>query len=331
MAILRPPTLTLCVLLNGTLDFVRTKDINKDRGEAGDYPRWLGEEINEIIRFYDIEVPDRRGEWEITVVADSMHLGEDAEESLRNLVTCSSLQVRSADDAYLDTPVGEFLCEGDEAPSPVAIGLAMGLLRKNDGSSTVNLLPPETKEIRSLKTHALIAANIIAAVWLIMFLAGGELSLMTNRARNRISQVQSTQLARNMRTLLREQVLIDKQIAQLAVRPDRMKKICDSHVDVHWGRVLKDIKLGIPKTARITNLSSRAKGRISLRGEAVSYEAVHLFVNNLDKSKDIDSASVTETEKDEDDDQLVRYEIDCVLRAKEREQNSADRPPGKSK
>ena len=88
--------------------------------------------------------------------------------------------------------------------------------------------------------------------------------------------------------------------------------------------MLKDIRFGIPKAARITDLSSRAKGRVSLRGEAVSYEAVHLFANNLDKSKDIDSASLTETEKDEDDDHLVRYEIDCILTAKEREQNSAD-------
>jgi len=80
-----------------------------------------------------------------------------------------------------------------------------------------------------------------------------------------------------------------------------------------WGQILNDIRFAIPKTARITNLSSSSNSKILLEGQAFSYEAVHLFVDMLNAGEYIESASLIGTQKDKESGGLVRYSINCSL------------------
>ncbi len=57
---------------------------------------------------------------------------------------------------------------------------------------------------------------------------------------------------------------------------------------------------------------------MSLEGLSLSYEAVHLFVDMLNKSEHIDSASLIEAEKDNKTGGLVRYAIECSLSPQKR-------------
>jgi hypothetical protein len=50
-----------------------------------------------------------------------------------------------------------------------------------------------------------------------------------------------------------------------------------------------------------------------LEGLTVSYEAVNLFVDLLNESNLIDSASEIETEKMDPDSGLIMYKIECAL------------------
>ena len=80
-----------------------------------------------------------------------------------------------------------------------------------------------------------------------------------------------------------------------------------------WVHILNEIRNGTPKNVRITNLLSKDSSKISLEGLSMSYEGVRLFVDMLNQSKHINSASLIETKKDENSKGLVRYVINCSL------------------
>jgi hypothetical protein len=50
-----------------------------------------------------------------------------------------------------------------------------------------------------------------------------------------------------------------------------------------------------------------------LEGQALSYEAVHLFVDMLNAGEYIESASLTGTKRDNRSGGLLRYSINCSL------------------
>jgi len=319
LAILHDSALTLCVFRKQTLDFVRTKDISEEKAEPDELCQWLAEEINAIIRFYDTDVPDSPGKWEVTVVAgDCVQLPTDAEESLRTKVASADLhlQVRTAENACQDTLVVQD--GGLDKPSVVAIGLAMGLLGINGSNLRINLLPPESAEVKSIKKHLLITANIIAAVLPLTILAGGVLGLMTKKVNQGIAYKKQTQFSQDTRALFREQELVDRQIEQLSGGPDRLKAILGLRQEVDWAHLLEDIRSRTPKALRITKLHSSNNSKMYLEGLALSYEAVHLFVDMLNKSQYINSASLSQTEKDNRAGGLVTYAINCSLGTQKR-------------
>lgn len=311
MAILRGSTLSLCVFRKQTLDFVRTKDISEQKAEGDKLCQQLAEEINAIIQFYNVDVSDSFAEWEVTVVADGVQLPEDAEESLKAEVASTNLQVRTGEDAFHDTFVGEN--SGFESASPVAIGLAMKLLGVNGSDLRINLLPPESAEVKAVRRDALITANIAAALLLLMILAGGAVSMMTKRVNENITRIKRTELSVDTYAMLGEEKSADRQITALSEGLEQMNRISSSRKDLQWYHVLNDVRNATPGNVRIIDLFSKSNSRMHLRGVASSYEAVHLFVKMLSKSKYIDSASLIETERDSERRGLVRYEINCSL------------------
>jgi len=315
IAILRDSVLTLCAFRKETLDFITTKNITAERAQPAELCHWLGEQINAVIRFYDLEVSDSPNQWEVTVIADGIGLPDDAEESLRAEIKGADLQLRTGQDAHRDTLVAE--SSGPEEPSVVAVGLAMGLLNRNGSSLRVNLLPPESAEVKALKKHALITANIAAVLAFLMILAAGALGLMTNKVNENITRIKQTRLSQDAHTLFGEEELIDAQIKQLSELPKRLERILSSRRDIDWAALLNDIRTRTPKTVRITDLLSKGEPKMYLQGLALSYEAIRLFVDMLNKSGHIESASLIKTEKDDENERSIRYEINCSLIARE--------------
>lgn len=317
IAVLQGGVLNLCVFRKQSLDFVRVKDISGEKLEPNELCHWLADQINSIIQFYDIEVADSSGKWEVVVVADHAQLPDDAEESLRVKITGVSLELRNGESACQDTVVARN--DGPEKASVVAIGLAIGLLNKNDNGLRINLVPPESAEVRAVKKQLYITVTIIAAVPLFMVLAGTGLSLMADKVKRGIAQRKQTELSQDTYTLLNEQQLLDKQIKQLSDRPARLSRILGSRYDMDWAKILEDVRSRTPKTVRITNLYSKESSMMYLEGLALSYEAVHLFVEMLNKSDHISSASLTETVREDEPGGLVMYTINCLLTREKKE------------
>ena len=242
-----------------------------------------------------------------------MQLPDGAEEFLKSNVPAGAVRLRSGENTYQDTPVSQSPHIGAGRCSPVAIGLAMRLLGEDKTNLRINLLPAETAEVRSLRKDTLITANIAAVVLLIMVLVAGVLSMAIGKVEESAIHKKQTGLSRHTHSLLIEQKLTDERIGQLTDRLELVNKILSSRHDLQWFGILNDIRRATPKTACITGLSSEDGSEIILEGLALSYEAAGLFVNTLSISKHINSASLIETEKDDEDGGLVRYEINCSL------------------
>jgi Tfp pilus assembly protein PilN len=311
IALLRDSVLTLCVFKKQNLDFVRTRNINRKTIEPNELTYWLAGEINAIIQFYDVEIRDSSVKWETTIIVDPPLLSDDVEQQLRDKITRSDLQVRSYENIFHDT----FVTKGNSSPkaSAIAIGLAMRLLNINEHNLKINLLPPESAEVRSTKKHFLITSNIIAAILLLMILIGVGVGVLAHNVNEEVVLKKQTELSQDTYDLLREQEFLDKQIEQLSGGPTRLKSILDSHYSRDWCAILEDVRNRTPQTVRITQLLSNDNENMYLGGLALSYETVHLFVKMLNESDYIRSASLNETEREETTEGLVKYVITCSL------------------
>jgi Tfp pilus assembly protein PilN len=316
LATLRDGVLTLCVFRGQSLDFVRTKSISEQEPAPGALCEWLARELNAIIRFYDFEATNVGEKWEIVVVPEEGLLPDDGEQLLRGSVSTGSVQLRTAESAWQDTPFAQGACSED--PSVVGIGLAMRLLGMDGGNLRIDLAPPESAEVRSVKNHVLLTANIAALLLLVMILAAGALGWATKHVNRRIAQERRGGHSRALHALLQEQEVLEKQLRQLSNRPDQLDVVAGARDAREWGKILDDIRARTPKTVRITELYGKKDSGMYLAGASLSYEAVHLFVDLLNKSKHIESASPIQTERDRELDGMVKYSINCVLAPKEK-------------
>ena len=120
-------------------------------------------------------------------------------------------------------------------------------------------------------------------------------------------------MGRNTQTLLNEQVSLNEQIANISENLSGMSAILSTKSFLRWDQILNEIRSTIPKPVRITNLFSENNSNVLFRGQAFSYESIHLFVEMLNNSAHIKSASLIGTEKDDEQSGLVTYSVNCSL------------------
>jgi len=313
LAVLKSGVLTLCVFRKQTLDFVRIEDISGNEAEPDELCRWLANELNAVIQFYNIEVADSAGKWEITVVADGVQLPEAAQTSLKAMIESADLEIRTGENACQDTIVDKNGHE--EQLSALAIGLAMGLLNARQIGLRINLVPPESAEVRAVKKQfVLTTAVIVMVIPLLMIAVGTVFSRMAAKIKRSTVDRNQTELLEDTHTNFTELQLLNQQIDLISNRPDELNKILGTRPDLDWAKILEDIRVNTPGDVRITELSASNKGQILLKGQALTYQDARDFEDNLNKLVYFDSASLYETKKEGDAEAFVLYEIDCLLK-----------------
>ena len=313
VAMLRAEILTLCVLRNGSVDFIRTMEMTGSEAGGDDLGCQLTDELAEVVRFYDVDVPGDTGKWEITVFVDAAQSLQLVEEHIKSVIQTAGLQIRTMDDAYMDTPVAGFKPQDNEKPSPVAVGLAMNLLAMQGNDVKINLLPGEIKRAREAQRDVLIAVNAVAAILLIVIVAVGGLTAMFGRS-HRIAAAKQSLIARqNTDGIIELHQYIDARLQALSSRLDRIEQISVSHRDVNWAQLFDEIRKAAPASVRISALSSQDGARMLLSGLAKSNDAINLFIKLLEKSPCIVSVTLLETREQEGQNGLIGYQISCKL------------------
>lgn len=317
VAILRENVLTLCVLRNGVVDFIRTKEVRQNPIAGGDLCGWLAEELAEIQKFYSVEVMDNTGKWEITLFADNVQLPQDAEGILKSKIQAGSLQVRTLKDAYLDTVVGgQTAAKKNEQLSPVAVGLAMNLLVEQREDVRLNLMPPQIMQIQEAKRDVLVAATVVAAMLFLMVLAVAAPAYMIKKVSGNTAGKTARVSVRNTDKMLEKSRHLDARLQALSDHLDSIAKISASYSDVNWVQLFINIRNATPASVRIVSLSCPDGQRIQIEGLALSNDAVNSFVSLLEKSPDISTVTLLESSKQEGQKGFINYQISCKLGVK---------------
>jgi len=316
VAVLRENTLTLCVLRNGTIDFIRTKEAKQKSTACEEIFKWLGDEITEIQKFYSVEFIENTGKWDITIFTDTV-LPENADTVLKSKFQTGSLQVRSSNDAYLDTIVdNQKLSHKNEQPSAVAVGLAMHLLTQQHEDVRLNLMPPQIIQIKEIKREALIAANIFAVLLLLIIIAVDVPSYFSENITRTAAAKTSLFSIEDTDFIIEKNQQLDQRLQSLSNRIAGISHISSLHNDVNWTELFDSIRKAAPASVRINSLFSTDGSRMHIYGLALSNDAVNTFVNSLEKAPQITSVSLLETSKQEGDKGYIRYQIGCRLAVK---------------
>ena len=297
-AIVCDGALTLSVFRSRRLDFVRTERIEPETLQSEEYPQWLAEKINAVIKFYDLEDSDKRNKWNVTLVTDiSAWSVPGTTESLKTRLGRLKLDVRILEHAHLT----------------IAVGLAMKLLNVPGSGLNIDLLPQEMNEAKSAEKQTLMIANIAAVIIFLLILSAGFLIAKGKKANAHIEQNRQTQVSRNTPELLNEKALLLERFTELSEKLDITKNALSDCPGLMWGRILSDIRQVTPKTVQLTALKSSDNSRMLLDGQALSFDDIYLFVDALGTCKNIESASLIGTEKYGGSQPLVKYSIRCSL------------------
>jgi Tfp pilus assembly protein PilN len=313
LAVVREGVLMLYLFRNETLDFVTTKNFEPANSGDDKYIEWLADEIKAVVRFYDFEVPGKQGKWQVEIVMDECDsIPKEKMDMLHLLLTeTAELKIRTFEEASIDTPLAN--PEASAGTSTVAIGLAMKLLKAGEFTPDVNLLPPKLREAKSEEKWSWVIVNIAAVVFLLMILSIGLLDAKLKRLSLNTDYKTRTKAIENMGALLQERTLLDGQIKDATQKLSNMSAAVKSGYFPRWDQILKEVASAIPTNARINSLSNEGSSTVRLEGQAISYEAVELFLAKLGRCEHIKSASLAGTEKDSESNKWVKYIINCSL------------------
>ncbi len=313
LAIVHQGVLTLYLFRNETLNFLTTKHFGPDDGDGDRCLEWLAEEISAVMQFYDIEILEKQSQWEVEIVTDDCSsLPKERVDILASLLTnTAGLKIRTFEEASIDTP----LVNPDAAAntSAVAIGLAMKLLQSGDFTLDVNLLPLKLLQDKSVEKQGWVIAIIAAVVLLLMILSIGLFNTKLNQLNRSTDWKTRTEVIENMQALSRERILLDEQVKDASQRLSNMSAAMRGDYFLRWDQILDQVALAIPRSVQIRSLSSDGSSMLMLEGQALSYEAVELFLDMLSNCRHIKSASLAETEKVSKSDKWIRYSIGCSL------------------
>ena len=227
------------------------------------------------------------------------------------LTEVAELRIRTFEEASVDTPLAN--PDAAAGTSAIAVGLAMKLLQSGKFTPDVNLLPLKLLEAKSEKKHRWMIANIAAVVFLLMILSIGLFNAKVERLNRNTDRKMRMEAIGNMRTLLHERTLLDEQMKDATQKLNNMSAAARGDCFLRWDRILEQVARAIPRNVRIHSLSSDGGSMMTLEGQALSYEAVELFVDMLSRCEHIKSASLAGTEKDSESNKWIRYTIGCSL------------------
>ncbi|MFC1675679.1 pilus assembly protein PilM [Planctomycetota bacterium] len=308
MAILEETYLTLCVFRNKTIDFIKAKHIDTQSPQCHEM---FAEEINAIIQYYNVEVYDSSEKWEVNIVTpNSMQLTRGIEDSLMAAIDCDFVNLRTSDDACQDTMAIKKYLTG--TASTVAIGLAMRLLKPESVNFKINLFPDNIAKLKVVKKDALVSINIAAVVLVFMVLAAGALSMMVKNVTGKPDNRKQMRVSESTHDIVEEKKYLDQQVKDISAKLDNINKIISSHTDLDWLGLMDNVRTSTPLKLCITRMYSYNNSAVTIEGNALSYDAVNLFVMMLNDSEHIESASLTKTEVNDSSDKFVEYKINCL-------------------
>ena len=304
-------SLTISVYKKGEIDFVRTVDIEAITGSDDEFIMQFVSEINIVIQYYEVEVnEDEEVDWETVIIHDGIAVEAEKFKKTCDEKLAGSVQLCCSNTIYADTPLE--VNTSIDAASITAIGHALKSFDVNQSQARVNLLPPETEDVRNTKKYAIITANVAVVVLLGMFASGALIRKSLGKTQYAIEQRKIDDPMGNIEALLKRQQKITEQVTFLSEKKKGMREVFDDYSGIKWHDLLHDIRTRAPVALYLTKLSCSENMTIMMEGNATSFKSIHIFAELLTQSDYFKTASVVKTNKS-DTEGLVAFTIRIEL------------------
>jgi len=312
LALLRDGKLTLAVMRERSIDFVRIHDIKDSSGDPEAVLAQLVAEIKIIMQYYEIEVADSTGHWEVNIVVDDdTSLPEQAQAHLSEVLEQVPVEILGSENMVTALSVDIPSDISSDQISAAAVGHAMRSLAEEIVLPKINCLPPLIREIKDVKRSMLCTAISAAVVLLIMGLVSMVLIQRGDQVRTDIA-VQRPDSAVGEVVDLRE--ALEAEIEQVGKIPKQLKEILGTQKSVNWARVLADVKKVIPENVSITRFDTRSDYTVFVDGVALTSNDVTRFQSRLGQSDQIETVDLVTTDYKSGLNGHHVYQIKCRLR-----------------
>ncbi|HDZ61586.1 MAG TPA: hypothetical protein ENH40_00370 [Nitrospirae bacterium] len=171
----------------------------------------------------------------------------------------------------------------EELPDALTgIGLAMRAADMKTFGSDINLLPREEKESKELKNQ--IMQLIIGMVTIVVIALVGSAALQLIIERIEKQTIMAAEILDSPTLVISELLGLEEGFKKATRELNAGGHVAGEAEEGKWSEILNEIKIIIPKHARLQHLTSDRNGAISLTGEAASQKVVFNFIKNLTES-----------------------------------------------
>lgn len=316
------PIVTICVFRKEQLDFMRSIDLSEQVCSPDEFITRCETEISAVIQFYDIEIADADDKWEFVVELDNPAIQPADMQFFLERKFGTDVEICSSSSVYTATTLVQNA--SIENASIAAVGLAMKNFDTHGFNININTMPAEAEVGKARKRFVLITANLAAAILLCMFIAAGFVRAQLDKAERAITEDKQSNTTDNIERLLSRQRSLNEQIAYFSGKINRMNAIFDDDSVSNWPAILNDIRSKTPESVYITEMSCENGTAILLKGNALSFNSIQIFAELLCQAKSVESATVTERNKNHEVDGLVSYTINCILASTEEPETNAE-------
>jgi len=295
LALLREGKLFMVVMRERNIDFVRTQTLAHDPEDPEAVLKQLKAEIKIIMQYYELEVADSTGHWEVNIVADddSVPLPESMQTDLTDALGQIPVEILTSENVRTALSIDIPASIPSDQISTVAIGHAMRALCPEIVLPKINCLPPLIKEIKEIKRSMLLTAIMAAMILLIMGLAT---MVLIQRGDQMNARIMSKKPYSAMGKVADERGALDAEIEQVEKIPKRLKEILSSQKNVDWAQVLTEIKDGIPEGVSITEFNTKSDYSVLINGIALHSNGITRFLSRLNISGSLDSVKLVKSD-----------------------------------
>ena len=306
----RDNILNLCVFRNTAFDFVRRIDVTGL--SAGSRLKRCETEIKAVAQYYDIEFGS--GDeitWDCVMELPSADQDRHSIQAGFSEAVGMNVHVCSPDSVLSDTPA-ESKVEGNSV-TLTALGLALNPLKVPCPNVKTNLIPDEIKESQAAKHELLVLANAVAGILLAIFIFAGFAASQFAKTQEIVRERKAKTPINRIESLVSRQNEIEKELSVLSEKKQLVDKVLENSVFVDWSAVLEEIRRNVPASLYITKMDTNGDFGLSIKGKALTPDAVNLFSGYLDKSQVFASSNVKQIIKTNSKDGVIQYTVKCVV------------------
>ena len=316
--VVRGSTLQMGVFRNGALDFIRERDLESLGSDASDLAHSILHDVDTLMQYYDIEIQQDRCQWDLLLSMNApRHVRDIVEAEFKT--SLPKVQVNVLDEktvaALLPVEVQPRVSMADI--SWTALGVALQGMAHQDQTMKINLMPQDILRVKQIKRQGLMTAAAAAVIFSVMGLTAYGFSQHTHRLSQELAQNNHDQEIREETIrMVKERLALEDRIEGLSAANQQLKKIHQGRETVPWADVLQEIRRRMPNNLWLQRLSTQREDDVLIiDGGSITWQAVKIFITELNKSNVILNAKSLSTELNrQQGPDYVQYRIRCQVK-----------------